>query len=312
MSTSPNLKIFISYASEDEDFAKPLADALSSDFEVWFAPYKLTLGDSLLRKLSEGLQSCNYGVVILSPHFFSKEWPQHELDGLFALEATQQKVILPIWKDIDKAEVARYSPILAGRLAGQAKRGIEAVVDEIKIAVGAATTQATFSGAAQLDARLLKLGDQQLHRRRADVLSRSVEGSNIVRDAADNIFNGIKKSLSLAQENAPAMQFYFTADRKFLGVVTSLATVRLNLRFAGDALNSVSEARMDVLIFEPGDTDFDEPAIKTNLFQTKYKPLFASDDSVIWRSEDGKTLSALELQTELLNRFIDEIEGSPE
>jgi hypothetical protein len=63
------MRLFISHASEDKDFVRPLAEALRPDFEVWYDEYKLTLGDSLLAKIDEGLASCDYGVVVLSPSF---------------------------------------------------------------------------------------------------------------------------------------------------------------------------------------------------------------------------------------------------
>src|SRR2546426_3995304 len=52
-------------------------------------------------------RSCDFGVVVLSPAFFSKKWPQAELDGLFALETVTRKIILPVWKDISENEVKR-------------------------------------------------------------------------------------------------------------------------------------------------------------------------------------------------------------
>jgi hypothetical protein len=61
------IKLFLSHASEDqEDFVRPLAEALMPDFEVWYAPYKLTFGDSLLKRIDEGLKSCDYGIVIFT------------------------------------------------------------------------------------------------------------------------------------------------------------------------------------------------------------------------------------------------------
>src|SRR5262245_57367435 len=100
------MRLFISYASEDRSaLAEPLAKALSNDYEVWFAPYELKVGDSLLQKISAGLSSSDFGVVILSRHFFAKKWPQAELNGLFALEEPSKKVILPVWNDITEEEV---------------------------------------------------------------------------------------------------------------------------------------------------------------------------------------------------------------
>src|SRR5258706_11801613 len=134
------MRIFISHATEDKaDFVRPLAEALKQHFEVWYDEYELTLGDSLFKKINEGLASCDYGVVVLSNSFFLKKWPQAELDGLFALEGTSRKMILPIWKDISFEDVKRFSPILAGRLGAIASEGVPKVVGEIRRAVEVST-----------------------------------------------------------------------------------------------------------------------------------------------------------------------------
>jgi hypothetical protein len=80
--------IFICHASEDKEaIARPLANALKqAGLDVWYDEFTLTLGDSLRRKIDHGLARSRYGAVILSPHFFAKEWPQRELDGLTTKE----------------------------------------------------------------------------------------------------------------------------------------------------------------------------------------------------------------------------------
>lgn len=84
---------------------------------VWFDQMELTLGDSLRRKIYDGLANSRFGVVILSHDFFSKEWPQRELDGLVALEDGEEKKILPVWHKVTKEEIKAYSPLLADDLA---------------------------------------------------------------------------------------------------------------------------------------------------------------------------------------------------
>lgn len=128
--------VFISHASEDKsDIARPLYDALKKrKLRVWFDEAELRLGDSLRRKIDEGLGKSRFGVVILSRKFFEKEWPQRELDGLVATE-DRQKRILPVWHKIGHAQVARYSPTLADRLAVSSSQGIGQVADEIARAV---------------------------------------------------------------------------------------------------------------------------------------------------------------------------------
>jgi hypothetical protein len=127
--------LFISHASEDKEaVARPLYNALNAaGLRVWFDEATLKLGDSLRRKIDEGLAHCRFGVVILSPRFLAKEWPQRELDGLTARETlTGKKAILPVWHEVDAATVIRYSPPLADRLACRTSEGIEAVALKIK------------------------------------------------------------------------------------------------------------------------------------------------------------------------------------
>lgn len=125
--------VFISHASEDkEEFVRPLAAELSRlGLRVWYDEWTLTMGDSLRQKIDEGLASSDYGVVVVSRSFFSKNWTRAELDGLFAREMQGRKVILPVWHDITKEEVLKHSPMLAGKLASIAENGVEAVAAEV-------------------------------------------------------------------------------------------------------------------------------------------------------------------------------------
>jgi len=128
------LDVFLSHASEDKDaIARPLYQALiEADLTVWFDEAVLRLGDKLRRKIDEGLARCNYGVVIISPNFLDKEWPQREIDGLAAREIAGGKtMILPVWHDIDHAAIAQKSPTLADRVAAKSTEGIPALVTKI-------------------------------------------------------------------------------------------------------------------------------------------------------------------------------------
>ncbi len=125
--------IFISHASEDKDeVARPLAAMLEdAGLKVWFDERMILIGDQLREKIEEGLKESKYGVVIFSPNFFAKKWPKRELDGLFDLEESGEKRILPIWHNVDENEVREYSPILAGRKAALTVNGLESVAEEI-------------------------------------------------------------------------------------------------------------------------------------------------------------------------------------
>lgn len=113
---------FISHASEDKDnFVRPLVNELSQlGINVWFDEQTLEIGDSLRRNIDTGLKKASYGIVVLSHAFFSKKWTQYELDSLINRAVNDEnKVLLPIWHNIDAAEVAEYSHYLADKLALQ-------------------------------------------------------------------------------------------------------------------------------------------------------------------------------------------------
>jgi hypothetical protein len=128
-----NWDVFISHASEDRAaVARPLAERLRKrGLRVWLDEQELFVGDSLRRKIDDGLARSRWGVVILSPHFLAKEWPQAELDSLFSREIDGSKVILPVWHQISATELAGKSPLIAARLAVDTKRGIDGVCDAI-------------------------------------------------------------------------------------------------------------------------------------------------------------------------------------
>jgi len=129
----PLWDVFVCHATEDkEDFVKPLAEALrKQSLRVWYDEFELKLGDGLRQSIDRGLRDSKFGIVVLSHAFFSKPWPQRELDGLTARETSDKKVILPIWHNLTREEVSNYSPTLAGKLAVSSSKGIDTVVQEI-------------------------------------------------------------------------------------------------------------------------------------------------------------------------------------
>ncbi|MCK9614113.1 MAG: reverse transcriptase domain-containing protein [Candidatus Omnitrophica bacterium] len=107
---------FISYASEDKkNFVINLAKELIREgFDIWFDETAIKVGDSIRRKIDEGLTRSRFAIVIFSEAFFKKNWPQHELSGLVSLEMNDgRKRILPIWYKIDKEYIISISPPLA-------------------------------------------------------------------------------------------------------------------------------------------------------------------------------------------------------
>jgi hypothetical protein len=69
------VRLFLSHSSEDkDDFVRPLRDKLlEAGFDVWYDEDSLIVGQSLLRQISEGLKSANYGIVVSKPALFQQE-----------------------------------------------------------------------------------------------------------------------------------------------------------------------------------------------------------------------------------------------
>ena len=125
--------IFISHASEDKDeFVRPLAENLKArGLLVWYDEFTLRLGDSLAGSIGKGLTNSSFGLVVLSPNFFAKKWPQRELAALIAREDIADKVIIPIWHKVAKRDIISHEPLLADKVAANSAEGIEAVAQRI-------------------------------------------------------------------------------------------------------------------------------------------------------------------------------------
>jgi hypothetical protein len=115
----PDYDFFISHASEDKDeVARPLAEALRAvGCKVWYDELTLQVGDSLRRSIEKGIGRSRFGVVVLSETFFKKDWTQRELDGLTQQELAGESRILPLWHRVTAAEVRKFSPTLADKVA---------------------------------------------------------------------------------------------------------------------------------------------------------------------------------------------------
>lgn len=77
--------IYLAHASEDHgSIARPLAEFLMSrGIDVWLDAWEIKSGDSLKRKMEEGLGNCTHFVVLLSENSLGKAWVEREIDAGF-------------------------------------------------------------------------------------------------------------------------------------------------------------------------------------------------------------------------------------
>lgn len=95
--TSP--KVFISHASEDkqrfvEGFARRLRD---NGIDAWLDVWEIAPGDDLPKKVfEEGLGAASCVIVVLSPAFVTKPWPNHELSASIIQRIYGNLKIIPV------------------------------------------------------------------------------------------------------------------------------------------------------------------------------------------------------------------------
>ncbi|GAA1018640.1 hypothetical protein GCM10009556_074930 [Acrocarpospora pleiomorpha] len=137
--------LFISHASEDKkEFVRPLADTFSMlGVDVWYDEFSLVVGDSLSSSIDKGLNDSTYGLVVISPSFIRKPWPEYEFRSLVALEVGNGKRMIPIWYNVSHEDVLRYSPRLADKFALSAtdRSFMHVAVEVMRVAVPEKYTQ---------------------------------------------------------------------------------------------------------------------------------------------------------------------------
>ncbi len=130
---------FISHASEDKKtIVRRLVDGLTAKgYRIWFDEFSLKVGDSLRRSIDKGLRNSRFGIIILSKAFFSKEWPNYELDGLLEIDLENPGMILPIWHGINKKDIMAYSTSLADRVAiATGKQPLSQIITKLEQKLG--------------------------------------------------------------------------------------------------------------------------------------------------------------------------------
>ena len=99
--TLPDASVFICHASEDKPFARAIAGELRSDgAAIWLDELEIRVGDSIVQKVSEGLQGASHLVIILSRHSVTKPWVAKELSYSLMRQLSDRSIsILPVRLD---------------------------------------------------------------------------------------------------------------------------------------------------------------------------------------------------------------------
>jgi hypothetical protein len=98
-------QVFISHSSNDRKFAARLKESLmAARVDVWLDEIQLRVGDSIVEKVSKGIDSSDYFIAILSKSSVKSNWVQKELSLAVTKENKLGAVsVLPVV--IDECEI---------------------------------------------------------------------------------------------------------------------------------------------------------------------------------------------------------------
>jgi hypothetical protein len=279
------IKLFISHASEDKEaFVKGLAAALNANpkFEVWYDDYSLHLGDSLLESIAKGMHSCQFAIVVVSPAFISKRWTSNELNGLFALETSEHKMILPIWHNVTLEQVLAFNPILADRKAIPSAKSTEEIVFAIEFATG--ISQRTRELESPYEPLIAEIKNEILERNVNAQFGNSSEGNNLVLESITFIFDQLEQTIAeqlhslevkIQRQDSP------THTRPYPSL-TATGPSNANL----EVFYMTKMGRKLLIVLFSWDDNF--PGIYSKRRERNYmiyNPSFTADSEVIWTLE---------------------------
>ena len=105
-------RVFLSYTSADNELAKKTAEALqAAGIETWWDQWCIYPGDSLRRKIDEGIGGCTHFLVLLTPRSIDKPWVNQEMDAGLVRSLKDQCKFLPVRSDLP---TDRLPPLLSG------------------------------------------------------------------------------------------------------------------------------------------------------------------------------------------------------
>jgi len=93
--------LFISYSSKDREFVSRLAtDLRSLGIYVWWDRWEMRVGDSLNRKIQEGIAQAGWLAIVLSRQSVKSPWVERELNAAMVRELeTKEVFVLPLLID---------------------------------------------------------------------------------------------------------------------------------------------------------------------------------------------------------------------
>lgn len=106
-------KVFISHSEKDQEgFVNNFVEKLiKRGIDVWYFPKNIKNGNNFVKKIYEGLNSCNYFILIISKNSNDSKWVDHEVEFAIDKQIKEMMLILPVRIDIDADRPLYFSTI---------------------------------------------------------------------------------------------------------------------------------------------------------------------------------------------------------
>jgi hypothetical protein len=95
------MKVFLSHCTKDRELAYRIANDLKDNgIAVWFDEWEIFVGDSIIKKVQEGLNSCDFLSILFTKNSTESDWVGIEWQSILNKEITSRDIIvLPIKGD---------------------------------------------------------------------------------------------------------------------------------------------------------------------------------------------------------------------
>lgn len=130
--------VFLSHANVDkEKYVRPFAEILAErDITFWLDEAEIMWGHSLLKIISEGLETSRFVLVFLSDEFISRPWPDAELRAALSREISTGEIrVLPIMI-CEPENVLKRHPFLHDKKWLSWSAGTDRIVEELEKNLG--------------------------------------------------------------------------------------------------------------------------------------------------------------------------------
>jgi TIR domain-containing protein len=91
-------RVFISYASADESFARMLVtDLEAAGIDVWFDEDEIVAGQSVIERINKGLSDFDFTLLLISSAFLASNWTKSETNAAIAAAIdSQRNSVIPV------------------------------------------------------------------------------------------------------------------------------------------------------------------------------------------------------------------------